>query len=186
VTSNLGVKMGARWSPHAFTQNGISMLSSVLNSERAINVNIQIMRTLTRLKEIISSHKDLARKLEELEKKYDAQFKVVFDAIRQLMPLPERPRRSKGFQMEEQPLYRLRRRRRPRYTAGKVWATFRCPCRVVDAIGTGENRLRSAPLRFRCRRRCHLVGRRRLSLSPRRLENRRPPSWISKQLRSLR
>jgi len=186
VTLKPGRGRHRKYLPYAFTEQGVAMLSSVLRSQGAVQVNIEIMRAFVRLRELIATNKDLARKLEELEKKYDAQFKVVFDAIRQLMPLPERPRRSKGFQMEEQPLYRLRRRRRPRYTAGKVWATFRCPCRVVDAIGTGENRLRSAPLRFRCRRRCHLVGRRRLSLSPRRLENRRPPSWISKQLRSLR
>ena len=104
MTSNLGVKMGARWSPHAFTQNGISMLSSVLNSDRAINVNIQIMRTLTRLKEIISTHKELARKLEELEKKYDSQFKSVFDAIKMLMAGPEAPaaapKKIPGFKPE--------------------------------------------------------------------------------------
>ena len=104
VTSNLGAKMGARWSPHAFTQNGISMLSSVLNSERAINVNIQIMRTLTRLKEIISTHKELARKLAELEKKYDVQFRSVFDAIKLLMAPPEDstaiPKKIPGFKPE--------------------------------------------------------------------------------------
>ena len=67
------------------------MLSSVLNSERAINVNIQIMRTFTRLKEIMSTHKELARKLEELERKYDSQFKSVFDAIKMLMEPPADP-----------------------------------------------------------------------------------------------
>ncbi len=75
------------------------MLSSVLNSSRAVQVNIQIMRTFAKLREIISQHKDLAKRLDELEKKYDAQFKVVFDAIRQLMapPGPEPPKKRIGF-----------------------------------------------------------------------------------------
>ena len=71
--------------PYAFTEQGVAMLSSVLNSERAINVNIQIMRTFTKLREMIESNKDLRRKIEEMEKKYDVQFKVVFDAIRHLV-----------------------------------------------------------------------------------------------------
>jgi len=73
------------------------MLSSVLNSPRAVQVNIQIMRTFAKLREIISQHKDLARRLDELEKKYDSQFKVVFDAIRQLMMPPAPKRRPIGF-----------------------------------------------------------------------------------------
>ena len=91
----------------AFTEHGVAMLSSVLNSRRAVQVNIQIMRTFAKLREIISQHKDLARRLSELERKYDAQFKVVFDAIRQLMappepePEPEKPKRRIGFLVEE-------------------------------------------------------------------------------------
>ena len=86
-----------KYRPYAFTEQGILMLSSVLNSERAVQVNIEIMRAFVRLRQILASHKDLAKKLEELEKKYDAQFKVVFDAIRELMaPLPPQPRRI-GF-----------------------------------------------------------------------------------------
>jgi phage regulator Rha-like protein len=73
-----------KYLPYVFTENGVAMLSSVLNTERAIQVNIQIMRTFTRLREIIATHKDLARRLDNLEKKYDSQFKVVFDALRQL------------------------------------------------------------------------------------------------------
>lgn len=74
------------------------MLSSVLRSERAVLVNIEIMRAFVRLRQILATHKDLARKLEELEKKYDAQFKVVFDAIRELMaPLEPKPQRRLGF-----------------------------------------------------------------------------------------
>jgi hypothetical protein len=85
----------------AFTEHGVAMLSSVLNSPRAVQVNIQIMRTFAKLREIISQHKDLARRLDELEKKYDAQFRAVFDAIRQLMKPPESKKRPIGFLVEE-------------------------------------------------------------------------------------
>ncbi|HSB04759.1 MAG TPA: ORF6N domain-containing protein [Thermodesulfobacteriota bacterium] len=83
----------------AFTEHGVAMLSSVLNSPRAVQVNIQIMRTFAKLREIISQHKDLARRLDELERKYDVKFKVVFDAIRQLMQSPLPKRRPIGFQV---------------------------------------------------------------------------------------
>jgi len=96
VTSNER-RGGRRYLPYAFTEQGIAMLSSVLYSKRAIRVNIQIMRAFVRLREMIISHKELAKKLEALEKRYDAQFKVVFDAIRQLMAPPEKPRRKIGF-----------------------------------------------------------------------------------------
>jgi hypothetical protein len=86
------------------------MLSSVLNSERAVQVNIAIMRAFVGLRELIATNKDLARRLDDLEKKYDAQFKGVFDAIRQLMAPPQKPRRSIGFKVEEgRPVYRRRR-----------------------------------------------------------------------------
>ncbi|MBS3919477.1 MAG: ORF6N domain-containing protein [Deltaproteobacteria bacterium] len=85
----------------AFTEHGVAMLSSVLNSPRAVQVNIQIMRTFAKLREMISLNKDLARRLDELEKKYDTQFKIVFDAIRQLMAPPETKRRPIGFLVEE-------------------------------------------------------------------------------------
>ena len=77
------------------------MLSSVLRSKRAIQANIEIMRAFVRLRRILASHAELARKLEELEKKYDSQFKVVFDAIRQLMAPPEKPPKKIGFQLRE-------------------------------------------------------------------------------------
>jgi hypothetical protein len=77
------------------------MLSSVLHSPRAIQVNIEIMRAFVRLRKILSSHADLARKLEELEKKYDSQFKIVFEAIKQLMAFPEKPSKKIGFQLRE-------------------------------------------------------------------------------------
>lgn len=88
---------GRRYLPYAFTEQGVAMLSSVLNSKRAVQVNIAIMRAFVKLREMLATHKDLARKLNEMEKKYDAQFKVVFDAIRQLMIPPEKKRRKRGF-----------------------------------------------------------------------------------------
>lgn len=96
-------KMGLRYPPYVFTENGVAMLSSILNSERAIMVNIQIMRTFARLREIMSSHKDLARRLDDLEKRYDGQFRVVFEAIRQLMTPPATPKRKIGFHLKEKP-----------------------------------------------------------------------------------
>ena len=88
---------GRRYLPYAFTEQGVAMLSSVLRSKRAVHVNIAIMRTFVRLREMLLSNADLARKLAALEKKYDAQFKVVFDAIRELMTPPEKPKRQIGF-----------------------------------------------------------------------------------------
>ena len=88
---------GRRYLPYAFTEQGVAMLSSVLNSERAIKVNIEIMRAFVRLRRILASNADLARKLDALEKKYDAQFRVVFDAIRELMKPPESKKRPIGF-----------------------------------------------------------------------------------------
>lgn len=95
VTSSWG---GTRKLPRVFTEQGVAMLSSVLRSERAIQVNIEIMRTFVRLRRMLAGHEELARKLAALEKKYDRQFKVVFDAIRELMA-PKRPKgRSIGFE----------------------------------------------------------------------------------------
>ncbi len=88
VTSNSTTKMSLRKLPLAFTEHGIAMLSSVLNSDRAIAVNIEIMRTFVRLRQWLTSNKDLAKRLDDLEMKYDRQFKSVFDAIRQLMTAP--------------------------------------------------------------------------------------------------
>jgi hypothetical protein len=88
---------GQRYKPYAFTEHGVAMLSSVLRSERAVRVNIEIMRAFVRLRTLLASHDGLARKLADLEKKYDANFKVVFDAIRQLMTPPEPSRRPIGF-----------------------------------------------------------------------------------------
>jgi len=100
VTSNSD-KMGLRYKLMAFTEQGVAMLSSVLKSERAIEVNIAIMRAFVRLRQMLASNEDLARKLEDMEKKYDEQFKVVFDAIRALMAPPEKPRKKIGFEVKE-------------------------------------------------------------------------------------
>ncbi len=91
---------GRRYPPYAFTEQGVAMLSSVLKSPRAIQVNIEIMRAFVRLRRWLSSHAELAQKLADLEARYDEQFAVVFEAIRQLMTPPE-PRRQKiGFLSE--------------------------------------------------------------------------------------
>ncbi|HHT9108278.1 MAG TPA: ORF6N domain-containing protein [Candidatus Wunengus sp. YC63] len=87
-----------KYLPYVFTEQGVAMLSSVLNSKRAIQVNIQIMRAFIKLKEMLSTHKDLKQKIEEMEKKYDYQFKIVFDAIKQLLEPPEEPKGKIGFQ----------------------------------------------------------------------------------------
>jgi hypothetical protein len=97
VTSNSNSVMGLRYRPYAFTEHGVAMLSSVLKSKRAILVNIEIMRTFARLRETLAAHKDLAQRLTALEGKYDRQFRVVFDAIRELMKQPEPKRRGIGF-----------------------------------------------------------------------------------------
>jgi len=92
---------GRRAAPYAFTEQGVAMLSGVLNSQRAVQVNIAIMRAFVQLREMISSNKELAKKLQELEKKYDMQFKVVFDAIRQLMQQPDPKIKKIGFIVKE-------------------------------------------------------------------------------------
>ena len=88
---------GRRSPPYAFTEQGVAMLSSVLRSERAVHVNVEIMRAFVDLRRVLGSHADLTRKLEALERRYDGQFKRVFEAIRQLMVPPGRPRRRIGF-----------------------------------------------------------------------------------------
>jgi hypothetical protein len=98
ATSSWG---GRRYRPHAFTEQGVAMLSSVLRSKRAVQVNIEIMRAFVRLRRMLASNEELARKLAALERKYDAQFKVVFDAIRELMIPPEPKKRKIGFLVRE-------------------------------------------------------------------------------------
>ena len=99
VTSNWGGLRRAAL--YAFTEQGVAMLSSVLNSRRAVQVNIEIMRAFVRLRELMATHKDLVRRLNEMEKKYDAQFRVVFDAIRELMAPPTPKKRKIGFLVKE-------------------------------------------------------------------------------------
>lgn len=97
VTLKQGRGQHRKYLPYAFTEQGVAMLSSILNSERAIDVNINIMRAFVRLRDMMTSNKELAKKLNELEKKYDAQFRVVFDAIRQMMTQPDPKHHRIGF-----------------------------------------------------------------------------------------
>ena len=101
VTLKQGRGKHRKYPPYAFSEQGVAMLSSVLNSDRAIEVNILIIRAFVKLREMISSHKDLARKFDELEKKYDGQFQIVFEAIRQLMAIEEKPKSKIGFLAKE-------------------------------------------------------------------------------------
>ena len=103
VTSSWGGRRRA--APYAFTEQGVAMLSSVLKSERAVQVNIAIMRAFVKLREILSTHKELAHKLGQLERKierHDEEIKVIFDAIRQLMSPPEPKRKKIGFKTEQE------------------------------------------------------------------------------------
>lgn len=98
VTSSWG---GPRYLPMAFTEQGVAMLSSVLKSERAIAVNIEIMRTFTQLREMLSTHEELKQKIEAMEKKYDQNFQIVFEAIKRLLEVDEKPRPKIGFIVKE-------------------------------------------------------------------------------------
>jgi hypothetical protein len=100
VTSN-GEKMGLRHLPMAFTEQGVAMLSSVLRSQRAIQVNIQIMRAFTRLRQMLAGYDELRNKIEEMEEKYDQSFQVVFEAIKRLLEVEAQPKRRIGFTGEK-------------------------------------------------------------------------------------
>ena len=89
---------GRRKLPLVFTEHGAIMAANVLNSKRAVQASVQVVRAFVRLRQMVASNAELARKLDELEKKYDAQFKIVFDAIRELMTPPEPKRKQIGFQ----------------------------------------------------------------------------------------
>ena len=109
VTSNSD-RMGLRHAPMAFAEQGVAMLSGLLNSDRAIEVNIAIMRTFVRLRRMLETHEQLARKLAEMEAKYDEQFKVVFDVLNALMAPPEEKRKRIGFAVRERRSgYRVKR-----------------------------------------------------------------------------
>ena len=97
VTLEDGRGAHRKYRAYAFTEQGVAMLSSVLRSSRAIDVNIEIMRAFVRLRGLVHAHADLGRKVAALERKYDVQFKVVFDAIREIMAPPDRPKRLIGF-----------------------------------------------------------------------------------------
>jgi len=104
VTLKTGRGKHRKYLPYIFTEQGVAMLSSVLRSERAIQVNIAIMRAFVKLRQILSTHKELAYKLAELERKierHDKEIKAIFDAIRQLMTSPEKPRRRIGYVNDE-------------------------------------------------------------------------------------
>ena len=95
--TSISIKMGLRYSPMAFTEQGVAMLSSVLNSKRAIQVNIQIMRVFTKLRKMLATHDDLRQKIEDMEAKYDEQFRIVFEAIKQLLKEDDQPKLKIGF-----------------------------------------------------------------------------------------
>ena len=108
-----GSRGGRRYPPYAFTAHGALMAANVLNSPRAVQMSVFVVRAFVRMRGALTETRQLARKLEELERKYDARFKAVFDAIRALMAPPEKARRSIGFHVEEgRPPYRRRRRKR--------------------------------------------------------------------------
>jgi hypothetical protein len=97
VTSSWG---GVRKPPYAFTEHGVAMLSAVLRSPMAVQVSIEVVRTFVRLRQLLGTNAELTRKMAALEKRYDAQFRTVFDAIRELMTPPTKPKRTIGFGRE--------------------------------------------------------------------------------------
>ncbi len=100
VTLKTGRGLHRKYLPYAFTEQGVAMLSSVLRSYRAVQVNIEIMRAFVRLRQMLESNTELAKKLDSLEKKYDAQFKAVFQAIRELMAPPISTKKKIGFRRD--------------------------------------------------------------------------------------
>ncbi len=112
VTSNSDPRGGTQYAPMAFTEQGVAMLSGILNSDRAIEVNIAIMRTFVKLRRMLETHATLARKLAEIEKKYDDQFRVVFEVLDELMTPPEPKRKQIGFSVKERrAVYRVKRKK---------------------------------------------------------------------------
>lgn len=95
--ATLNLKEHAKYRPYAFTEQGVAMLSSVLNSDKAIQVNIEIMRTFTKIRNILSEHKDLLKKIETMEKNYDRQFRIVFQIIRELNAPEVKTKKQIGF-----------------------------------------------------------------------------------------
>ena len=103
MTLKTGRGTHRKYAPYAFTEQGVAMLSSVLRSPRAVAVNIEIMRAFVQLRRMLDSNADLARKIQELEKKYDGQFRAVFQAIRALMNPPPKPPPSIGIRPRQSP-----------------------------------------------------------------------------------
>ncbi|RZB33840.1 MAG: hypothetical protein SRB2_03627 [Desulfobacteraceae bacterium Eth-SRB2] len=128
-------KMGLRYKPMAFTEQGVAMLSSVLRSKRAIQVNIQIMRAFTQLRKMLSTHEDLKRRIESMEKKYDQQFQIVFEAIKQLLETDEKPKKKIGFTVKEkQKKYGKKRKRTIKKSQEEVFDEIRqSPFTVKEA-----------------------------------------------------
>jgi len=138
---------GTRKLPRAFTEQGVAMLSSVLRSRRAVRVNIEIMRAFVRLRQMLSAHAGLARRLDELEKKYDAQFRVVFDAIRELMaPPPVLCRAMKALRSAGSNKTRLPIRTAERSPARTCRSTVRSETRSATAVSCRSNNMGSASL----------------------------------------
>ena len=101
ATLKKGRGQHSKYLPYAFTEHGAIMAATILNSPRAVEMSIFIVRAFVKLREMLISHKDLKHKIEEMEKKYDSQFKIVFNAIKELMAPPEKPERKIGFKVEK-------------------------------------------------------------------------------------
>ena len=102
ATLKKGRGQHSKYLPYAFTEHGAIMAATILNSPRAVEMSIFVVRAFVKLREMLSSHKDLKRKIEEMEKKYDSQFKIVFTAIKELMSPPQKPVRKIGFKTEKE------------------------------------------------------------------------------------
>lgn len=102
ATSKMEGRGGVRYLPYAFTEHGVLMLSNVLNSEKAVKVSIQVIRAFSKLKQMLSTHEDLKKKIEEMENRYDHQFRIIFDAIKQLIEEDLKPKRDIGFERSKE------------------------------------------------------------------------------------
>jgi len=102
ATSKMEGRGGVRYLPYAFTEHGVLMLSNILNSEKAVKVSIQVIRAFSKLKQMLSTHEDLKKKIEEMENRYDHQFRIIFDAIKQLIEEDLKPKRDIGFERSKE------------------------------------------------------------------------------------
>lgn len=102
ATSKMEGRGGVRYLPYAFTEHGVLMLSNILNSEKAVKVSIQVIRAFSMLKQMLSTHEDLKKKIEEMENRYDHQFRIIFDAIKQLIEEDLKPKRDIGFERSKE------------------------------------------------------------------------------------